>query len=409
MTESILHFDPKEKHRGHPAGNYEAMLDRARTLVPLLKERAAMTEGMRRLPPETERDLHETGLFRILQPKRVGGSEFDYVALVDFPAELARGDPSVAWNLANLGSHHWLLGMFPPKAQDTLWGEDRDILIASSFVFPSGRASRAEGGYILSGRWPFSSGVEPSRWNMLAGIVEPADETEAAEMRTFLVPSTSYRIIPTWDAMGLSGTGSHDVEIGEVFVPSHMTLGLPEISGGPTPGTAVNPNPLYQLPVFALFPFVLSGAALGNAQGFLEDYVASMRSRLAVYNKTKVGDLQSTQIKIAAAAARIDAARRITRSSCIEAMDDARRGRSPDLETRARYRRDGAFAVNLCTEAVSFLFNASGASALFRSAPFEKRFRDAHAINAHIAFSFDAAASNFGRVALGLPSENPTI
>jgi 3-hydroxy-9,10-secoandrosta-1,3,5(10)-triene-9,17-dione monooxygenase len=409
MTESILQFQQKAKPASAAAGDYEAMLGRARALVPVLKERAAATETLRRLPPETERDLHKAGLFRIMQPKRVGGSEFDYVALVDFADELARGDAAAAWNLANLSSHHWMLGMFPPAAQDLLWNEDPDVLIASSFVFPAGRARRVDGGYRLSGRWPFSSGVEPSKWNILAGVVTPQDETEASEMRMFLVPSSGYRIVPTWDAMGLAGTGSQDVETEDLFVPDFMTLGVHEVAGGPTPGSAVNPAPLYRLPVFALFAFVLSGTALGNAQACLDDYVASTRSRLAVYNKHKVGDFQSTQIRIAAAAARIDTARAIMRSACIEAMEDARQGRIPGLEARTRYRRDGAFSVNLCTEAVSMLFNASGAGGLSKSGGIEKRFRDAHAINAHIAFSFDAAGSNYGRVLLGLPSENPTL
>jgi 3-hydroxy-9,10-secoandrosta-1,3,5(10)-triene-9,17-dione monooxygenase len=409
MTESILQFHNKAKPASPEIGDYEAMLERARALVPVLKERAAATESLRRLPPETERDLHKAGLFRILQPKRVGGSEFDYVALVDFSAELARGDAAAAWNFANLSSHHWMLGMFPPAAQDLLWNEDPDVLIASSFVFPAGRARRVEGGYRLSGRWPFSSGVEPSRWNILAGVVTPQDETEASEMRMFLVPSSAYRIVATWDAMGLGGTGSHDVETEDLFVADFMTLGVHEVAGGPTPGSAVNPAPLYRLPVFSLFAFVLSGTALGNAQACLNEYVASTRSRLAVYNKHKVGDFQSTQIRIAAAAARIDTARAIMRSACIEAMEDAKQGRIPGLEAKTRYRRDGAFSVNLCTEAVSMLFSASGAGGLFKSGGIEKRFRDAHAINAHIAFNFDAAGSNFGRVLLGLPSENPTL
>ncbi len=409
MTESILQFQHKSKPSSQGVGDYNAMLERARALVPVLKERAAATEALRRLPPETEHDLHEAGLFRILQPKRVGGSEFDYVALVDFSSELARGDAAVAWNLANLGSHHWMLGMFPPAAQDELWDADPDVLIASSFVFPAGRARRVEGGYRLSGRWPFSSGVEPSKWNILAGIVTPQDELESSEMRMFLVPSEAYRIVGTWDAMGLAGTGSHDVETDELFVPHHMTLAANDVAGGPTPGSAVNPAPLYRLPVFALFPFVLSGAAVGNAQACLDDYIAITRSRLAIYNKHKVGDFQSTQIRIAAVSARIDAARRVMRTTCIEAMEDARQGRIPSIEERTRYRRDGAYSVNQCTEAVSMLFNASGAAGLFRSGGMEKRFRDAHAINAHIAFNFDAAGSNFGRVALGLPSENPNL
>src|ERR1700746_715870 len=122
----------------------------AEALIPQLRERAARTEELRRLPPETERDLHDAGLFRILQPKRVGGSELDYVALVDCADALGQGDASASWNFANLASHHWMLGMFAPEAQSAVWGENPDTLIASSFVFPAGRASKTSGGYVLS-------------------------------------------------------------------------------------------------------------------------------------------------------------------------------------------------------------------------------------------------------------------
>ena len=118
---------------------------------------------------------------------------------------------------------------------------------------------------------------------------------------------------------------------------------------------------------------------------------------------------QSTQIKIAEASAKIDAARLIMRSACVNAMEDARRGRIPDMAIKTRYRRDGAFSVNLCTDAVSMLFAASGARGLFTTGVLQRQFRDAHAINSHLAFNFDAAGTNYGRVALGLPSENLTL
>src|SRR6202165_1333590 len=138
---------------------YAAMIDRAKALIPRLRDRASRTEELRRLPPETERDLHDAGLFRIVQPKRVGGSELDYVALVDCADALGQADASAAWNFANLASHHWMLGMFDRHAQDAVWGKDADALIASSFIFPAGRARKVDGGYRLSGHWPFSSGV----------------------------------------------------------------------------------------------------------------------------------------------------------------------------------------------------------------------------------------------------------
>jgi 3-hydroxy-9,10-secoandrosta-1,3,5(10)-triene-9,17-dione monooxygenase len=388
---------------------YTAMITRARALIPQLRDRAARTEELRRLPPETEQDLHETGLFRIVQPKRVGGSEFDYVSLVDCAELLAKGDASVAWNFANLASHHWMLGLFDKRAQDLVWGKDPNTLIASSFIFPAGRARKADGGYRLRGSWPFSSGVASCEWNMLASVVSSEDEADGIEYRIFLVHKNDYQIVDTWNSVGLGGTGSNDVEVRDAFVPEVLTIAVSDLAGGPTPGSSINPNALYSLPVFSLFPYVLSGVALGNAQACLDDYVDIARHRASTYNRAKLADMQSTQIKIADASAKIDAARRIMRSNCIEAMADARRGHIPDMAAKTRLRRDGAFSVNLCTEAVSLLFSASGARGLFTTGVLQRQFRDAHAINSHLAFNFDAAGTNYGRVALGLPSENLTL
>ncbi|HLG80004.1 MAG TPA: acyl-CoA dehydrogenase family protein [Bradyrhizobium sp.] len=385
------------------------MVARARALVPQLRDRAARTEELRRLPPETERDLHESGLFRIVQPKRVGGSELDYVALVDCAEQLGMGDASVAWNFANLASHHWMLAMFDERAQDLVWERTPNALIASSFIFPAGRARKVDGGYRLRGSWPFSSGVAACEWNMLGSVVASDDEADGIEYRIFLLPRTDYKILDTWNAAGLRGTGSNDVEVRDAFVAQALSVAVSDLAGGPTPGSAVNPNPLYALPVFSLFPFVLSGVALGNAQACLDDYIESARHRASTYNRTKLGDLQSTQIKIAEASAKIDAARLIMRSNCIEAMQAARRGEIPDMAVKTKSRRDGAHSVNICTEAVSLLFAASGARGLFTSGALQRQFRDAHAINSHIAFNFDAAGTNYGRIALGLPSENLTL
>jgi len=389
--------------------DFAVIASRVNGLLPQLRQRAVRTEELRRLPSETERDLHRAGLFKIVQPKRVGGLELDYVALLDCAELLARADASVAWNLANLASHHWMLGMFDKRAQDRVWDKDADALIASSFIFPAGRAKKVEGGYRLRGSWPFSSGVASCEWNMLASVVSSDDDADGIEYRIFLVHKDDYRVLDTWDAAGLRGTGSNDVEIRDAFVTEAMTVAVNDLAGGPTPGSAVNPNPLYALPVFSLFPYVLSGVALGNAQACLDDYVDLTRHRVSTYNRAKLGDFQSTQIKIAEASAKIDAARLIMRQNCIAAMVDARRGHIPDMAAKTRSRRDGAYSVNLCTEAVSLLFSASGARGLFTTGVLQRQFRDAHAINSHIAFNFDAAGTNYGRVALGLPSENLTL
>jgi 3-hydroxy-9,10-secoandrosta-1,3,5(10)-triene-9,17-dione monooxygenase len=302
-----------------------------------------------------------------------------------------------------------MLGMFDRRAQDLVWDKDPDALIASSFIFPSGRAHKVDGGYRLRGHWPFSSGVSSSDWNMLGAVVSSDDEADGIEYRIFLLHKNDYEVTDTWNASGLRGTGSNDVEVVDTFVAESMTVAVSDLSGGPTPGSADNPNALYALPVFSLFPYVLSGAALGNAQACLDDYIDITRHRASTYNSAKLGDFQSTQIKIAEASAKIDAARLIMRSRCIETMADVRSGRVLDLAAKTRLRRDGAYSVNLCTEAVSLLSSASGARGLFTTGALQRQFRDAHAINSHLAFNFDAAGTNYGRVALGLPSENLTL
>ena len=138
------------------------------------------------------------------------------------------------------------------------------------------------------------------------------EASEPPEYRVFLVPSRDYAIIDTWDALGLKGTGSHDCEIGQAFVPEHMSVAVADLAGGRAPGSAVNPAPLYQIPVFAMFPYVLSGPALGNAQACVDGYTAVTRGRTATFNAARLSDLQPIQIKLATAAAKVDTARKST-------------------------------------------------------------------------------------------------
>jgi 3-hydroxy-9,10-secoandrosta-1,3,5(10)-triene-9,17-dione monooxygenase len=399
---------PVRVHQDFSDLTYDEAIARAEAMVPVLRERAKETETLRNLPETTEQELHASGLFRIMQPRRYGGPELDFVALLDVTEILARGDASAAWNYANLTCHHWNLAMFEAAVQDEIWGENPDALIASGFVFPAGKARKVDGGHMLKGRWPFSSGVSPSTWNLLCGLV--ADEAGGPpEHRMFMVPATDYTIIDTWDALGLRGTGSHDVQMEETFVPAHRSISALSVAGGPTPGSDVNPAALYQIPLFATIPYLLSGIALGNAQGCVDDTIAATRSRTGTFAGTALAGLQSIQIKVAEASAKVDAARLIMRSACIKAQNDAEAGRIPDMLEKNRYRRDGAFAVNLCTEAVLLLFGISGARGLYMSGAAQRQLRDAHAVAAHISFSFDAAGSNYGKVALNLPNENPLL
>ncbi len=388
-----------------PVLTHDEALSRARAMAPRLRRRAAHADLLRRCPDESIRELNDSGLMRVLQPRRVGGSELPWIALIDIGSELARGCASTAWNWANYAVHHWMLAFWPVSCQDEIWDADPAALIASSVVFPAGKATRVADGYRLSGRWPFSSGVDPAAWNMLGGTVDGG-----GEYRIFLVPSIDYAIIDNWYVLGLRGTGSKDVQVKDAFVPEHRTLAVEATKGGAThPGAMTNTAPLFRIPIFATFPYMLTGIALGIAQGAYETFVEGLRDRAARYSGKSLADMTAMQINIAEAAACIDTARRVMRDHCESAQSLAERGEVPDLLTKATWRRDGAFSAGLCERAIGVLFKAGGGGALFDDHPLQRAFRDLHAATAHISMIWEPQATTFGRVALGLPCDNPTL
>jgi len=389
-----------------PRLTLEEALAAARGMVPRLKARAPEAERLRRIPEETVKELHESGLMRALQPRRVGGSEMDWVGMIDVSSELARGCGSTAWNWANWAVHHWMLALWPRPCQDEIWGADPDVLIASSIAFPAGKAVRVEGGYRLSGRWPFSSGIDGSLWDMLGGIVEGA----APEYRLFCVPATDYRVIDNWHVMGLRATGSKDVEAKDVFVPEYRTVAVETTRGGAThPGAAANPGPIYRVPFVAGLSHMLTGIPLGIAQGAYDSFVEGLRGRVSRYSGKILSDLTAVQMRVAEAGACLDAARVLLRHDCMAAQAIAERGDVPDMLTKAAWRRNGAFAAQLAQRAMDIVFKASGGTALYDDNAMQRSFRDFNAANAHISMIWDAQAATYGRVALGLPCDNPTL
>ncbi|MGH6976625.1 MAG: hypothetical protein ACREED_06330, partial [Stellaceae bacterium] len=375
-----------------PAPDLAELKRRAEALLPRLRERAVETETLRRIPDATIADLHAAGLFRMLQPRRVGGSEAPYRALVDVGATVARACGSTAWVLTNLASHHWMLGMWPQQAQDEIWsGDGPDVLIGSAFAFPAGRASRVAGGWRLKGRWPFSSGIDPSRWTMIGALVE--ENGTVTEPRVFIVPRGDYTIIDNWHAAGLAGTGSKDVAVADAFVPDHRSVTVGAIAGGPSPGSAANPGVLYRLPTFSVFPFILSGVALGIAQGAIAEFTGSMRARAATYTGKRVAELATLQLRLAEAAALTDAAEKTMLADCAEATTFAEAAADFPGEARARWRRDGAFTTRMCVEAVDLVFTGAGGNAIYLSHPLQRAWRDVHAAAAHVVVNWDAAGT----------------
>jgi 3-hydroxy-9,10-secoandrosta-1,3,5(10)-triene-9,17-dione monooxygenase len=383
------------------------LVRRARALVPALRERAGAAEAARRLSDSTIEDFHAAGLFRILQPKRVGGFELDYGFQVDVGAEIGRGCGSSAWVLIVLASHHWILGMYPAEAQDEVWSASPDTLVASGFTAEHSKVVPVDGGYRVTGLWKYASGVLHCDWIMLGAPV--IRDGKPAEPRLLLLPKSDYRIHDTWYAAGLRGTGSHDVSVDDAFVPEHRALRLAALKGEPTPGSSLNPGHLYRLPLYAVFPYNIFAPAVGMARGALDSYVERIRALTAKTSGARVAEFQSVQLRVAEAAAEIDCAEYIAKRDAKEFNDRARAGLPITMEQRVRYRRDVSYASTLCMRAVDRLLATAGAHGLAEDSVEQRAFRDVHAVNQQIALMWDVNAVAFGRVALGLDVGDPRL
>ena len=360
------------------------------------------------MPKETLEDLHRTGLLRFHQPRRWGGMELPFVALFDIPAEVARGCASTGWNVANLGVHHWMLALYDERAQDEIWGKNPDAVIASGIAYPQGRARRADGGLVVTGFWNFSSGVDQSDWNMLAVMVR--DGERVVDHRMCLVPRSEYEIVDDWHVLGMRSTGSKSVRVTNLFVPEHRALSMYLARGGSDfPGARGNPNPLYRVPLAALGSHCLAGAGVGNAQAALELTIEAIQERSTSYTAMRMRDFQAVQLRVASAGARVDAARLVIRADCVEAERIAGESRVPTIEQKLRFKRNVAYAMGLCTEAVDELHALAGANGIYDRSPIERLFRDQHALAAHIGFSWDAQGAPWGLVVLGGDYANPVM
>jgi len=384
----------------------DEFLGRVRALLPALRERAPRGEELRHLPPETFADFQAQGLFRAMQPRRYGGFELDPGVFYQAATEIGAACASSGWIFGVVGVHNWHLALFPPEAQEDVWGEDSATQLSTSLA-PTGTVERVSGGFRLSGRWSFSSGCDFCQWVVLGGLA-PAPRDNAREgappdARTFLLPRADYRIDDNWHVMGLCGTGSKDIVVDGAFVPEYRTHSYLDAFRLTNPGTAVNDAPLYRLPFGLLFAYALSAAAIGAARGAFASFREQQERRVNVRDGGRVAEDPFAQLRLAESAAEIDAAYDRMLANFAEMMRLARADAEIPLALRARARWDSGKAVDWSVSAVDRLMKAAGGRAIFLSNPLQRAWRDVHAMQAHAGTNLERAAQVFGRSEFGLP------
>ncbi len=392
---------PKNNQEVEPEVQRADFLAEAKRLAPIFRQRALEAEKIRRMPDESIADIVAAGLPRICQPKRFGGAELPWDALVEVSMELAKGCGSQAWVSNVFGEHSCHLAHFPDEAQHDVWDGDPEALISTSYA-PSGAAERVDGGWQLSGRWGFSSGVDHSSWTMVGVLLPDDDATKAQDHghHFMLLPAKDRTILDTWETLGLAGTGSNDVVVDDVFVPDHRILDSRLTAQGKSPGAVHNAAPVYKMPHLGFAQPALAGVTVGMAMSAVADFEAMLKTR-KVRGKA-LADLTNLQLRLAEASAEVEAARLLTMTTATDNMALLNSGKILDLADLGRSRRNAAFAVKLAKAATQRMFEATGGHGIYISESIQRAFRDVQAAASHIALGWDLSGMIYGRQALGL-------
>ena len=382
----------------------EVLIDRARTLVPALRQRAPQTLAERKLPHETIADFQRLGLTRCLQPAMFGGYGSDYRVFSKMLRALAQGCGSSAWVAAVHGEHSWVVGNYPEEAQREVW-DGNPHAVASASVAPNGTAEQVSGGFRLSGRWGFASGIDHAQWVLLGGMVKGAGKPEPW---MFLLPISEVEIVDDWHVMGLCGTGSKSLVVKDALVPAARAVTLHDLKRGTAPGAAVHPNhSLYRSPRNLLALFSLSSVVVGLAERAVAEFVEFTRERRS--RGLRVADLEAVQLMVAEAAAQAETAVLIGEHTIDRNISMVEGRQKIDAEQVAWSRRNASYSTQLAHSAVKLIFEAAGGTALYATSPLQEIFRDITAASAHLSLSWHRSAPPYGQIRLGLPVDFDTL
>ena len=398
-----------ERISGQPPAKRPGVEDlrlRLASVCPQIKARAYTTEKSGRVPAENMQALREIGYFDIVKPRAFGGYEYDFDVLVDLNIELAKACASTAWVGGLLSAHQWLIASFSERAQRDVWDMNPDALACGSYA-PTNKAAVVNGGYMLTGRWSFASGCDNAQWSLCAALLPSRTEADRFTPAFMLVPASDYLIDDNWNVVGLSGTGSKTLQLKDAFVPEHRILTYLESTSGKTPGAALySENPGFSIPMLCNIPSCLASAAVGTAAGAMEDYLEVTSKRVTrgavAGSNNRMAEFPTVQLRVAEAAASIDAAREILLRDLRERASAVRADKPVSIEDRIVSRRGQAFAVSLAIRASEALNASTGGLGLDLANPVQRAWRDANAVGRHISMNWDAVGTMYGQLALGL-------
>jgi indole-3-acetate monooxygenase len=352
-------------------------------LQPTIACRAAEMEACRQIPPDLVEALKSIGVFRMFVPRSHGGLELDLPAALEIIRTLGRIEGSVGWVVGIASGCDAFASLLSRKAYDEVYKNGPDVIIAGS-VQPMGRAEAVNGGWRVSGRWPFASGCQHADWIWGACIMtkdgKPLSQASGKDgaplIKGFMLPAREWEIEDTWHVAGLKGTGSHHVRLKDTVVPAEIFFDLAN-------NVSCLPGPLYQF-VRALLPLIHSATAVGIAEGALDEIVELANTGQQQLNApVPMKDSETFQGELGRIAAEVRAAWAFLEVQAASHWRHALAGTLKDEVLYTQGKQTAIWISSTCVRSADACFALGGGSALYETSPLQRRLRDLHVAAQH--------------------------
>jgi alkylation response protein AidB-like acyl-CoA dehydrogenase len=382
----------------------EQLLLRIEETKPILTANVDETEANRRVAQANIDALTEAGAFKVTVPRRFGGYEMTIREKLEVSAAVAEACGSTGWVVALTNVCNWMASVLPDQAQQDIFGSNPDAKVAG-VLNPSADIRKVEGGYEVSGEWPWASGSWHADW-ALVGIVVPDEAGQPVDQALAFIPMHELSIKETWFVAGMKGTGSNTIVADKVFVPEHRLHSVPQALQNEY-ATEHTDEALYRSSFIPVLTLILAGPQLGLGRAALRFVMDKAPKRGIAYTKfERQIDSTAFQLQVANAATLIDTAHLHAFRAAADIDDAAAAGEKLGYVARARVRADTAYAITKIREAIDGLLSAHGASSFAEVSPLQRIWRDANTAGRHAVVDPLVNQEVYGKALLGIPYED---
>lgn len=387
------------------APSERALIEELVALAPMLSEHARQAEQQRKPVDEVMHAIAATGAYRWFVPKRYGGFEYSLTGFMEVGLALGGGCTSHAWVTTFCMEHNWLLALYDQPAQDDIFGS-QPYIIAPGSLAPNGKATAVDGGYRITGRWQWGTGVMHSDWVMVGALAE-LPERDGPMMGMFVLPRGDAEVIDTWHVEGMVGTGSNDIALNDAFVPAHRVVDLATVRDGTSPGAQLHNSAVYKMPMLPVLGLTATAPLVGAARNAVRLFEERMLERTVYGTASKQAERASAQSRLAHARVEMESIENQLFHVARVVEEWGERGEPcPELE-RARLRVEIGHIVRRARNVVRDVVEACGASAHFLDNPLQRALRDLNTASCHTVFDLDLSTEMYGRLLVGLPPNGP--